>query len=99
MNGSVVVKFPPETRTNPGPALARPAICVRPRCEDDLAQVADLFLQRFRAARRNARARTAIAQCMKSLYLDHPTREGDADALVAVDSVGAIGAFCGGVRA
>ena len=35
---------------------------------------------------------------MKALYLDHPAREGDADALVATDATARIAAFCGGVR-
>ncbi len=80
-------------RRHPGGA------CVRPLVEGDLEPLADLFLQRFRASRRHPRARAAIAACMKSLYLDYPTRSGAADALVTVDSAGAIGAFCGGVRA
>jgi hypothetical protein len=35
---------------------------------------------------------------MKTLYLDHPGRVDDADALVAIDAAGALAAFCGGVR-
>ena len=99
MSRSVLVKFPTDAPKSPSVVSARPASRVRPLCEDDLEPVADLFQQRFRASRHSARARTEIAACMKALYLDHPTRDGDADALVAVDSSGAIGAFRGGVRA
>jgi len=60
--------------------------------------VAELFLQRFRPERRPAGARAEIAACMKALYLDHPSRVGDADALVAIDGAGALAAFLGGVR-
>ena len=81
-----------------GPAAIAGGARVRPLVEDDLEPLADLFQQRFRASRRSSRARNEIAACMKSLYLDYPTRTGDADALVAVDADGAIGAFCGGVR-
>src|SRR4051794_8060398 len=97
MSSNVLVNFP-GARHTPATLGVRPTGCVRPLTEDDLEPVADLFLQRFRASRRNARAPAEIAACMKALYLDHPTRDGDADALVAIDSTGAIGAFCGGVR-
>ena len=72
---------------------------MRPLVEDDLEQVADLFLQRFRSPRRNARARAEIAAYMKSLYFDYPTRVGEADLLVSIDAAGEIGAFVGGIRA
>ena len=72
---------------------------VRPLVETDLEQVAELFMQRFRKARRTPGARAEIAACMKTLYLDHPGRVGDADALVSLDSDGRIGAFVGATRA
>ena len=99
MTIGVVTKFPARPRNAPNAASARPGARVRPLTESDLEPVADLFLQRFRSSRRGARARAEIAACIKALYLDHPMREGDADALVSIDSAGAIGAFCGGVRA
>lgn len=98
MSSSVVTKFPAPSRNPPPAAGNHSSARVRPLTETDLEPVADLFLQRFRASRRSPRARAEIAACMKALYLDHPMREGDADALVSVDSDGAIGAFCGGVR-
>ena len=85
-------------------AVSRPALVrslnprVRPLVEDDLEQVADLFLQRFRKLARTPRARAEIAECMKTLYLDHPSRVGDADALVALDGEGRVGAFMGATR-
>jgi hypothetical protein len=78
---------------------ARAGSRVRPLVEDDLETLADLFLQRFRAARRSPHARAEVAARMKALYLDQPMRQGDADALVAVDPAGAVAAFCGGMRA
>ena len=71
---------------------------VRPLRDDDLEAVADLFLQRFRSHRRSPRARAEVAERMKALYLDQPTREGEADALVALDPAGALAAFCGAMR-
>ena len=71
---------------------------VRPLVEDDLESVADLFLQRFRKRRRTPRARAEIADCMKTLYLEHPNRVGDADALVSVDGEGRVAAFVGAHR-
>jgi hypothetical protein len=71
---------------------------VRPVVEDDLEQVADLFLQRFRKQRRTPRARAEVAACMKTLFLEHPNRVGDADALVSFDAEGRIGAFAGQTR-
>ena len=84
------------------PARSRPIAAkasVRPLEERDLEPLADLFMQRFRKARRNARSRMEIAGYMKSLYLDYPTREGAPGSLVWVDPAGAIGAFVGGIRA
>jgi hypothetical protein len=75
------------------------AMRVRPLQEDDLEPVADLFLQRFRKSRRTPRARAEVAARMKALYLDQPTRQGDPDALVAIDPAGGLAAFCGGMRA
>jgi hypothetical protein len=72
---------------------------VRSLEERDLEPLADLFMQRFRKARRNARSRAEIAAYMKSLYLDYPTRDGAAGSLVWVDPAGAIGAFVGGICA
>jgi hypothetical protein len=72
---------------------------VRPMVEDDLEPVAKLFLQRFRKGAGGARGREEVAACMKALYLDYPARQGDADALVAVDPSGDIGAFSGAARA
>lgn len=95
MSSGALLKLPsrePEPRPRVGAAR------VRPLTEDDLEPVADLFLQRFRAKPLKPRARAEIAACMKALYLDHPSREGDADALVALDCSGALAAFCGGVR-
>ncbi len=85
--------------TAPGPAKLRPLSArVRPLVEDDLDQVADLFLQRFRKTGRAPRARTEVAAYMKTLYLDHPNRVGAADALVSLDGEGRIGAFVGATR-
>ena len=75
------------------------AMRVRPLQEDDLEAAADLFLQRFRRVRRSPRARAEVAASMKALYLDCPTREGEPDALVAIDAAGALAAFCGAMRA
>jgi hypothetical protein len=65
---------------------------------DDLEAVADMFLQRFRSGRRDARRRAEVAAAMKALYLDNPTRDDGPGALVGVDAKGGIGAFCGGLR-
>ena len=94
MNSGAVLKFPSEAAAKPRRSTAR----VRPMTQGDLAPLADLFLQRFRAGRPSASARADIAECMKALYLDFPAREGDADALVALDAAGDVAAFCGGVR-
>ena len=94
MNSGVLLKFPGPQRNV---ALGAP-VRVRPLVEDDLEPLAELFLQRFRASRRRPREKAELAECMKALYLDHPTRDDAADALVAVDAAGAIAAFCGGVR-
>ncbi|MDE3176691.1 MAG: hypothetical protein KGM15_11375 [Pseudomonadota bacterium] len=99
MSNSVLVNFPREAPRSPPVVGARRPAGVRSFGENDLEPVADLFLQRFRASGRGARAREELAACMKALYLDHPTRDGEADALVSVDADGAIAAFCGGVRA
>jgi hypothetical protein len=102
MNGSLTLQYSALERPAavPAPTRARSAaMCVRPLAEDDLEAVADLFLQRFRASRRSPRARADVAERMKALYLDAPTRQGDADALVAIDPAGAVAAFCGGLRA
>jgi hypothetical protein len=99
LNAGALVDFPAERDEAECAAPAKPrAACVRPFNEDDLEAVAHLFLQRFRSGGAEPRRRAEIAQCMKALYLDHPSREGEADALVATDASGAIGAFCGGVR-
>jgi hypothetical protein len=95
MTQGALLKFPSrDERPRPRPSVAR----VRPLVEDDLEAVAELFLQRFRAERRRPRALAEIAACMKTLYLDHPGRSGDADAFVAIDGAGALAAFCGGAR-
>jgi hypothetical protein len=85
----------------PAPVRKRSAAnaSVRPLEERDLEPLADLFMRRFRKARRNARSRAEIAGYMKSLYLDYPTRDGAPGSLVWVDPAGAIGAFVGGIRA
>jgi len=101
MSPGALLKFPSRGRPDSGgePAKPRPTVArVRPLSEGDLAAVAELFLQRFRAEKRPAGAQAEIAACMKALYLDHPGRVGDADALVAIDSAGALAAFCGGAR-
>ena len=97
MSNGAVLKFPATERDEPGrprPSAAR----VRPLSEGDLDAVAEMFLQRFRAERRPPGAKAEIAACMKALYLDHPGRVGDADALVAIDGAGTLAAFCGGAR-
>jgi hypothetical protein len=97
MSHGALLKFP--TIEREAPARVNASVTrVRPLTEDDLEAVAELFLQRFRAERRPAGAKAEIAACMKALYLDHPGRIGDADALVAIDGAGALAAFCGGVR-
>jgi hypothetical protein len=88
----------PEIAPRSPPRARSVNVRVRPLVEDDLDQVADLFLQRFRKLGRTSRARAEIAACMKTLYLDHPSRVGDADALVSLDGEGRVGAFCGGTR-
>ena len=101
MNAEAIVEFPSERGQSASVAPFRPRAAVagvRPLIEGDLAAVADLFLQRFRGGRSDPRGRAEIAGCMKALYLDSPTRQGDADALVATCATGAIAAFCGGVR-
>jgi hypothetical protein len=105
MTNNVCLQPAPQCRDDVeavAPAPKRPRVTnpsVRPLEERDLEPLADLFMQRFRKARRNARSRAEIAAYMKSLYLDYPTREGAAGSLVWVDSAGAIGAFVGGIRA
>ena len=94
MNRGVALAVPISAPVRTRPLNAR----VRPLVEDDLDQVADLFLQRFRKSGRTPRARAEIAECMKTLYLEHPNRVGDADALVSLDAEGRVGAFCGGTR-
>jgi len=84
----------PVAPAKPRPMNAR----IRPLVEDDLEQVADLFLQRFRRAQRTPRAQAEIADCMKSLYLDPSSRSGESDALVWFDDEGRVGAFCGLMR-
>jgi hypothetical protein len=86
-------------RAAPNKRSAAARACVRPLEARDLEPLADLFMQRFRKARRNARSRAEIAAYMKSLYLDYPTREEPPGSLVWVDPQGAIGAFVGGIRA
>jgi hypothetical protein len=96
MNPGAALKFP-EPATEP----ARPrsiAPDVRRLTENDLEAVADLFLRRFRPGPRRPGARAELAACLKAFYLDFPSRQGEADALVAVDSAGAVAAFCGAVR-
>ena len=97
MRNGALLKFPASKRDEPARPRASVAR-VRPMTEDDLDAVAELFLQRFRAERRPAGAKAEIAACMKALYLEHPGRVGDADALVAIDGAGALAAFCGGAR-
>jgi len=104
MTNNVCLQPAPQWRDDveAAPVRKRAAVAnasVRPLEERDLETLADLFMQRFRKARRNARARAEIAAYMKSLYLDYPTREGAPGSLVWVDPAGAIGAFLGGVRA
>ncbi len=97
IGGAVSNLSPRERGQAPRPRPSRTH--VRPLVEDDLEGVADLFLERFRATRKSPRAKAEVASCMKALYLDRPGRAGDADALVAIDSAGAVAAFCGGARA
>jgi hypothetical protein len=89
---ALVAPDPVVPRTRPMNARVRPLV------EDDLEQVADLFLQRFRKSRRTPRARAEIAACMKTLYLEHPNSVGEADSLVSLDAEGRIGAFAGQTR-
>ena len=105
MNGLALEFATAESTLPRAKAVAAPAVRaragalhVRALDEGDLDQVADLFLQRFRAARRSERARAEVARRMKALYLDTPLRERALQALVAEDSSGGIGAFCGAMR-
>lgn len=82
----------------PPPAARSSNTRIRVLVEDDLEQVAELFMQSFRKARRTSRARAEIAACMKTLYLEHPGRRGDADALVSLDNEGRVCAFSGKTR-
>jgi len=100
MSAGVLANNPSERRPAASVEPPRRAAVahVRPMVEDDLEAVATLFLQRFRRGGGAPRGHAEIAACMKALYLDHPARQGCSDALVALDSSGAIGAFCGAVR-
>ena len=82
----------------PPPAARSSNARIRPLVEEDLEQVADLFLQRFRKGRRTPLARAEIAACMKTLYLEHPGQRGEVDSLVSLDNEGRICAFSGNTR-
>ena len=81
----------PAEPPRPRPRASR----VRPLTPDDLEGVAELFLQRFRPARRSARARRDVADYMQALYLDGPRMGPDPGSLVLFDEGGAVAAFVG----
>ena len=89
----------PRARSAPLVQTRTASLRVRPLSEDDLDQVAGLFVERFRPRQRSPKTRREIAQRMKALYLDAPTRASDPDALVAIGPSGEIGAFLGAMRA
>jgi hypothetical protein len=98
MSRSAALKIAPEPREmwlaetpRPRPRPSR----VRYLTEDDIEAVSDLFLQRFRPARRSARARREVADYMKSLYLDAPRIGSDPGSLILRDENGAVAAFVG----